>query len=208
MRRLLGRTSIPLVAMARPDLFRDIPVWWSEFPGATPARSLDGRWAHVDLTALGAAYDAVVTHAGHGPPGEPPALPVSDPCPACGVGPERHYRMDSRTCSGPVCGGCGWTRQLVEHWPNEDGTTQVNLREHALAAPGRAGERSERDVDAAVVLGLPLEAPSYGPDPLAGLAERVGFRYFAETGRQQPNERPWQHLDVERMRKRAARVPA
>jgi hypothetical protein len=60
------------------------------------------------------------------------------------------------------------------------------------------------------LLGLWQSVPMVGTDPLGGIAEKCGFKWFWQTGRTTPNPQPWAHLDVKRMRRRlkAAKVPA
>jgi hypothetical protein len=195
--RLLGITSIPIAALT-PHLFAGhLKVWWYE-QDAPPARHPDARFGHVGLPALQRDWDAVVAgYHGHVDGGVAPPPPLG-PCPACGV--EASYR----TAQGIVrCGACSWERRYVSRGviyatPLPSPSTRSSL--------ARPGERSPRDRDAAELLGLPLVLPVTGPDPLFGLAERVGFAYWAETGRE-PNREPWGHLDLKRMRRRA-KVPA
>jgi hypothetical protein len=190
--RLLGLDrSIPLAAAGSPHIFDGLTVWHSQHGDAQPARHPDHRWSHIDRGQLRSDFDAIVG-AWHGhTDGTPPPPPSYGPCPACGT--DRGYR----TPHGIIrCGTCSWERQYV--W--EGVVYQTGL---PSARPAHPGERTPRDRDAAELLGLPSDRPAYGPDPLAGLAVQVGFEYFADTGRTEPNEKPWAHLDLRRMRRRA-----
>jgi hypothetical protein len=192
--RLLGLDkSIPMAAAGSSHSFAGLRLWHHECSDAPPAQHPDGRWQHVDRVQLRSDFDAIVgAYHGHtdGTPSLPPPL---GPCPACGV--EASYR----TAQGIIrCGGCSWERQYVDQ-----GVIYPTSLPSSSTRGSRPGERSPRDRDAAELLGLPLVLPMMGPDPLLGLAEQVGFAYWVEMGWQEPNEKPWAHLDLKRMRRRA-----
>jgi hypothetical protein len=191
--RLLGLDkNIPMAAAGSSHLFAGLRrLWHYECSDAPPAQHPDGRWQHIDRAQLRSDFDAIVG-AWHGhTDGTPPPPPSYGPCPACGT--ERSYR----TPHGIIrCGTCSYERQYIY----EGVLYQTGL---PSARPAHPGERTPRDRDAAELLGLPLDRPAYGPDPLAGLAEQTAFEYFAESDPQEPNDKPWGHLNIKRMRRMA-----
>jgi hypothetical protein len=204
--RLIGRQhSQPLLAVGNPTLFAGLAVYWHEHPGAEPQV---GPWGHVDVDSLRAGFEKI-EHGFHGPNArpEPPPEPLLDiACAACGG--QRWVRrvefVGDRRREPIVCAGCDLWRPETDlgyaetHFPGQ-------AREEVPS-----GSRALADDTCARLLGLWQSVPMVGTDPLGGIAEKCGFKWFWQTGRTTPNPQPWAHLDVERMRRRlkAAKVPA
>lgn len=100
------------------------------------------------------------------------------PCDWCGMGETREDRGWSRGRHGLICGRCAdWLGDSI-------GT--------------------DRDLCAAVLVGLATPTVRRAP---RGLAADVGLVLWAESGRTEPNDRPWQHVNVREMRERLLNTP-
>jgi hypothetical protein len=200
---LLGlRHAQPLRAVGDPSAFGHIAVWWSEHDGARPVDAVEERFSHVNTDRLREAFTRVAE--GHEIP-LPPAPPEPEPlrphpCPSCGG-----FRWATELGRGiyctasPLCGFDGFGNYGRVNLPTLNDT----------AGPG---SRPRHDDIVARLLGV--WAPvSFGLDPLLGLAERVGFRYFHEARGAgwpdaKPNEQPWGHVDLRSMHRRLEKAGA
>jgi hypothetical protein len=196
MLRLLGlEHSQPLRALGNPEAFAGIPVWHYEHRGAPPVWTEADRFAHVDRDRLRQQWDVVARPRREVPPEV--IAEHSQPCPRCGAaawcyGEVGHAGVDY------VCRHCGHVRG--EPLPP------------GLPDTARRPWRTEADVAAARLLGVPLAAPIYDHqhDPVLGLAARAGFTWAAEARgdrHRRATSEPWAHLDVAKMRRRLDQVP-
>ena len=97
------------------------------------------------------------------------------PCAYCGLGITIDGRGWHKSPTGSICGRC-W------RWFEDfDG--------------------DRRDLCAAALVGIATRTRRSSPRELAG---RVGLVLWSESGRTEPNDRPWQHVVVEEMRKKFA----
>jgi hypothetical protein len=203
---LLGCT-IPLRAMGNPGAFAGVRVYWREHPGARPATHPDSRWSHVDKVVLAKQWEAVAN-----PRVEPPDIPPrTTPCPRCGV---CRWRADWRPTLWhgpptyePITIGMRFTECCAACGAEPDDRPEPAREPRLDTNLGRLAP-CEADRVAAALLGV--RDVAYGEPVVPGLAQRVGFRWFYETGgedrhRRRPNDEPWHHFDVERARRLLAR---
>jgi hypothetical protein len=208
IRMLLGGPPIPLRAMSSPGEFAGVKVWHHEFPGAPPVGAED-RWRHVDRVRLAEQWQAIATP--HVDP-SPGLKPRTTPCPRCGV---CRWRADWRsdTYQGadtnwePVTTGMRFTEACAVCGAEPDERPASAGDPFVRSTGGRMSNSEEADRTTAELLGV--HEVAYGEPVIPGLAKRAGFRWFYETGgdrqgRRRPSAEPWAHLDIARMRRRAA----
>jgi hypothetical protein len=205
IRRLLGCT-LPLRALGNPNAFGAVKVYWREFPEAPPAVNPDQCWQHVNRDELRATWEAVAH-----PHVEPPERkPRTTACPRCGA---CRWRPDWRMITkegpdwGPVTVGARWTESCAVCGGEPDDRPEP-AREPLLDTNLGRLAPCEADRVAAQLLGVRESA--YGEPVVPGLALRVGFKWAYEVvgdRHRQASTEPWDHADIDRMRRRLKREP-
>lgn len=101
---------------------------------------------------------------------------IHEPCSLCGMGESPPWRGPSKRAPfGLLCGRCG-------EWFHGASTVDA------------------RDLAAAVLCGIATDSQRVVP---RRIGELVGLQYWCESGRLFPNSKPWEHVDVAVLRRRA-----
>jgi hypothetical protein len=195
---LLG-VGVPIRVLDNPQLVAGIPVWHREHPGAPPATTFAERFRHIDREQLRSQWEAIAY----------PRADVSatrfekrEPCPRCGCDSAwGKITMPTRGWAPAIENGeyvTGWDGQPVyrETFDSYELTVCVGC-----AYPHSPGEvPADMDIDEFTAVFILRDPRRIAP----GVAEALGVRWWSDAPRRRANTRPFGHIDMPAVRRRAA----